>query len=266
MSDSNHTTRRRLLKTTAIGTVALGGAGLAGASGSDAEEFAVRDAKYGELARVLRSEQFRSVARDLPRRGRKLDYRRAKAVREDSGDDAFKLAVPLASDDSFDPVDTVEGLHAYVDPNSDALHVIVNLRPDDVGTATVETRTRETVRYSATSATDDQVRVQSGCQYGGITPGYKCMGVYDTEEACTVIGAAAVLIPSDDVTGIGVIDDVLLPAVGAGAAGCALEQAIELGITDWLNACSTNNWVWELYTARWWNPVPQQFLAIPRCG
>lgn len=106
----------------------------------------------------------------------------------------------------------------------------------------------------------------SECQYSNITPGYQCIGTYDTETACTIIGAAAVLIPADDVTGIGVIDDVLLPVVEPTAAACALEQAIELGIADWLGVCSTDNWVWELYSTAWWNPVGPAYLAIPKCG
>lgn len=265
MSDSNHPSRRTVLKLTTASAAAFGSTGLASATASS-EDYHVREANGREIARVLRSEQFRTIARDLADNGDRLAVRRAKVVEKERRSDAFKLAVPLKSDTSFDPVETVTGLHARVVPEDDELHVIVNYEDDSLTAAEVGSRTQPTQRYSATTAGDDEVSILSGCQYSDITPGYKCMGVYDTEEACTVIGAAAVLIPSNDVTGIGVIDDVLLPAVGAGAAGCALEQAIEMGITDWLNACSTNNWVWELYQARWWNPVPQQFLAIPRCG
>jgi hypothetical protein len=40
-----------------------------------------------------------------------------------------------------------------------------------------------------------------------------------------------------------VINGVLPPAVAAGAAGPAIEEALALGIADRLNACRKPNWV-----------------------
>lgn len=240
--------------------------------------FVIDDPTASETDRVLESRQFQEVIAELPNRGGRLDFGRAKTVRKQKGSDEYKFAVPVKDTGSFDPVTATEGLHALVNPEIDEVKIIVRYEDEpgsaesepvsgqaEVTTATISASASSTA--TASTATTDGVRAMgSGCHYSDITPGYKCVGAYDTETACTIIGAAAALIPANDVTGIGVIDDVALPAVAAAGSACALEQAIEMGITDWLNACSTDNWVWEVYRTRWWNPVPQPFLAIPRCG
>ncbi|MDY6775052.1 MAG: hypothetical protein SV253_03090 [Halobacteria archaeon] len=96
-------------------------------------------------------------------------------------------------------------------------------------------------------------------------PGYDLIGVYETDQACTVLGGATVFLFADDPTGIGVIDDVLIPGALVADSGCALEQAIELGIADWAGACNDGEWEWALYQKEWWNPAPWGLIALPIC-
>ncbi len=268
--------RRDVLKKSALTGLALAGVGSVDAKQISRDDVIISEANTHEIDLVRQSRPFKDTTTDLPDQGDRLDFERAETVRKQKGDDQYKLAVPLKDMESFDPMTTVKGLHAHVNPKNENVKVIVRYEynkvdPSELDSSTekneVSAATTETTQNGGSAlATDTVTTLSNECHYAGITPGYYCNGAYDTEEACTVIGAAAVLIPSDDITGIGVIDDVALPVVEPAAAGCAIEQAVELGITDWLNACSTNNWVWEIYTARWWNPVPQQFLALPRCG
>jgi hypothetical protein len=158
--------------------------------------------------------------------GRKaLDFGRAKTLRN-ANEPGFALAVPLQDDDEFDAQSTTTGLRArYRDGVADVLFDAGDSEGPDAANVTAKT---------------DGVSVLSNCRFD--PPGWNCQGVYDTEQICTIIGGVNAFILGNDATGIGFIDDILIPITGTAGAACGAEQFAELLIADWVGACSTDNW------------------------
>ncbi len=229
----------------------FGVSGLAAAA-PDSEEISTSDAADREVAAVVESESFEEARRQYYRDTGDslrdlLDFGRAAALRR-RGESGFALAVPLKSDGRFSAESTATGLRARV--RNQNVDVLFNAGGDDAPDA-----------MNTTSKTTDVV-ANANCRYD--IPGWNCDGVYDSEEICKVIAFANAFILANDATGIGFVDDILLPATVIAAKGCVAEQFVELVVTDWLNGCSTDNWVYEYYVSAWWNPIGS--VAAPKCG
>lgn len=82
---------------------------------------------------------------------------------------------------------------------------------------------------------------------------------FNEDVICDIFGGVSALIAIgallvDDLTGIGVVDDILIPAIGAVAGACAIENLAEEYLSGYLN-CESYTWVYEVYLPDWWNPL-----------
>lgn len=114
----------------------------------------------------------------------------------------------------------------------------------------------------------DDVSIQSHLnQYWVLRYGWNYGGTYDEDTACDLLGGADALFAvaallANDITGVGVVDDYLIPAIGVGEAGCAIEDLAEEYLSGYLN-CPSYTWVYEIYWSAWWNP--QGPIIVPKC-
>lgn len=120
-----------------------------------------------------------------------------------------------------------------------------------------------------TSETDDGgVSIRSHLnQYWVVRYGWNYGGTFNEDTVCDVIGGADALLAiaallANDITGVGVVDDYLIPAIGVGAAGCAIEDLAEEYLSGYLN-CQSYTWVYEIYWPAWWNPEGP--IIVPKC-
>lgn len=260
--DGRVLTRRGVLRTTGMASLAIGAPGLAAADSSSADT-EITDASRAEIRNVVHTEGFREVdERVSEERGRsrrrgdagsvrsEVDLQRA-AVLEKANETGYVLAAPLTGDDSFEPLDSTTGLRAHYADGS--ANVIFNAGGEVSADA-----------MNSQSSTIPTVSTQADCRFSWV-PGYYCEGVYDTETICTIIGGVNAFIVGNDATGIGFVDDVLIPFTASAGAACGAEQFAELVVADWLGGCDSTNWEYELYYSRWWNPGPSPVVA-PRCS
>lgn len=261
-SDTRAFNRRQILRGTGVTALALGAPGLAAAEQATGE-VAVQDAGREHVRDVLDTDGFSEVAREITDAGRSrrresgagsvqsvVDLENAAVLRRE-GEAGYVLAAPLAGDDGFEPLDSTTGLRAHYADGS--ANVVFNAGDEASADA-----------MNGESSTIDTVSAQADCRFSWV-PGYYCDGVYDTETICTIIGGANAFIVGNDATGVGFVDDVLLPITGAAGAACGAEQFAELVVADWLGGCDSTNWEYELYYSRWWNPGPSPVIA-PRCS
>lgn len=246
--DVSKLNRRSVLSTVGATAATFAFSGVTSAAPRD-EEVTVADATGREVSKVARTDSFAAVRKEMAQSGgrKALDFGRAKTLRN-ANEPGFALAVPLQDDDEFDAQSTTTGLRArYRDGVADVLFDAGDSEGPDAANVTAKT---------------DGVSVLSNCRFD--PPGWNCQGVYDTEQICTIIGGVNAFILGNDATGIGFIDDILIPITGTAGAACGAEQFAELLIADWVGACSTDNWVYEFYASAWWNPAGP--VVAPKCG
>lgn len=107
--------------------------------------------------------------------------------------------------------------------------------------------------------------------------GWKYHGTYDEDTVCDIlttsdafvtIGGLITSIIVDDITGVGVLDDALIPVtiagVATGAAVCTLEDIAEEYLSGYLN-CPSQKWVYELYVSKFYNSTAKPII-VPICA
>ena len=105
---------------------------------------------------------------------------------------------------------------------------------------------------------------------------YNHQGTYDDDKICTAIDGLDVFLAvgallANDISGVGVLDDVLIPIVGGASATCAIEDNVETFAGNELG-CPSNDFEYELWVLKpefslvaIASPVPQA-IVIPTCG
>lgn len=200
----------------------------------------------------------------------------ASVVRRKYDNSGVGLSIPLVGGDDDTPETT---LNAAVEHDTVRLATEVDetihlasqetLSDFENGVYSVGLVDQQTYREQTPegTATTDQIGTQShALPYIGFA--YNYQGTYDDDYVCdnfesagALIGALAFLV-GNDITGVGVLDDYLIPFVVGAGAGCLAEQFVEDVVGGTLNC---NNFLYEVYVAKWWVPIPQKLVVIPTC-
>lgn len=119
-----------------------------------------------------------------------------------------------------------------------------------------------------TRSGDDDVGTQNHLNdYWVVRYGWNYDATYDEDTVCDIVDGSDALLAvaallANDISGVGVVDDYLIPAIALGAAGCTLENLAEEYLSGYLN-CDSYTWVYEVYLPAWWNTSAP--IIMPKC-
>ena len=233
--------------------------------------------KEGLAKSVTDTEAFNSLSKLLEKEyGVTVGLTKASVVSRKNDDTSIGLSMPLTTEDGKE-LDVP--LNATVENDTVRLATRVNeeihlasretVNDFENGVYTVGLVEEENYLEKARKGTTeiDPIRGQShALPYIGFA--YNYVGTYDDDYVCdnfesaaALIGAVAFLL-GNDISGVGVLDDLLVPFVVGAGAGCLTEDFVNDVLAGTLD-CS--NFLYEVYTAKWWVPIPQQLILIPIC-
>lgn len=274
--------RRTALKSLA----SIGGIGLLPATAlAKPSSSAKKHSKKDIIQEVRRSETYRTVRTELVH-NHVIPKLHGATVKET--DQGYKVTVPSFSPGNQDATASVgaafleDHVTTFADLHTDGTrYVLVSNQEaleqleDDLFTAKIvePANLSNSIPAGLASNTETQssngnISIQSHLnQYWIIRYGWNYAGTFDEDAVCDLFGGADALFAvaallADDITTVGVVDDILIPAIGIGAAGCQIEDLAEEYLSGYLN-CDSQTWVYEVYQSAWWNPTSD--IIVPKC-
>lgn len=107
------------------------------------------------------------------------------------------------------------------------------------------------------------------CDKPGRIYGYDYWGCIPGGDICAALGVVTLILFGDDVTWVGVLDDVAIPpAIVATLTACTIQGGVDLSAKygPFCGGWGEGGVTYATYSKKWWNPASTpNFVLVPTC-